>query len=114
MAYIANKPVRFDRTYAVGEVIPEGVIDPKMARRLADMGRILCAALPGEGKSAGNAATGAQNGEKSAEETAKARENGAEGLANMPAGEGRNVLTRGQSRKDEGSGSRKAAQSRAE
>ena len=26
MAYIANKPVRFDRDYKVGEVIPDAVI----------------------------------------------------------------------------------------
>lgn len=42
MAYIANKPVRFDRNYAVGEVIPDAVIDPKMTRKLVEMGRILC------------------------------------------------------------------------
>lgn len=41
MAYIANRPVRFDRNYAVGEIIPEEVIEPKMIRKLQDMGRIL-------------------------------------------------------------------------
>ena len=41
MAYIANKPVRFDRTYAIGEVIPDEAIDPKMTRRLVEMGRII-------------------------------------------------------------------------
>ncbi len=46
MAFIANKPVRFDRTYAIGEVIPDDVIDPKMVRRLLDMGRILSVDLP--------------------------------------------------------------------
>lgn len=46
MAYIANKPVRFDRDYRIGEVIPEGVIAPGMARKLAEMGRILCVDLP--------------------------------------------------------------------
>ncbi len=40
-AYIANKPVRFDRNYKVGEVIPDEVISPKMGRRLMEMGRIL-------------------------------------------------------------------------
>lgn len=46
MAYIANKPVRFDRDYRIGEVIPEGVIASGMARKLAEMGRILCVDLP--------------------------------------------------------------------
>ena len=45
-AYIANKPVRFDRNYKVGEVIPDGVISPQMGRRLIEMGRILCVDLP--------------------------------------------------------------------
>ncbi len=45
-AYIANKPVRFDRNYKVGEVIPDGVISPQMGRRLMEMGRILCVDLP--------------------------------------------------------------------
>lgn len=48
MAYIANKPVRFDRDYKVGEVIPEGVIAPGMSRKLVEMGRILCVDLPQE------------------------------------------------------------------
>jgi len=46
MAYIANRPVRFDRNYAVGEIIPEEVIEPKMIRKLQDMGRILHVNLP--------------------------------------------------------------------
>lgn len=41
MAYIANRPVRFDRDYAVGEIIPDGVIDPKMTTKLVGMGRII-------------------------------------------------------------------------
>ncbi len=45
-AYIANRPVRFDRNYKVGEVIPDGVISPNMGRRLTEMGRILCVDLP--------------------------------------------------------------------
>lgn len=46
MAYIANKPVRFDRNYRVGEIIPPEVIEPKMVRKLMDMGRIVCVDLP--------------------------------------------------------------------
>ena len=41
MAYIANRPVRFDRNYAIGEVIPDKVIDPKMTAKLIGMGRII-------------------------------------------------------------------------
>ena len=37
-AYIANKPVRFDRNYKVGEVIPDGVISPQMGQ----IGRASC------------------------------------------------------------------------
>lgn len=48
MAYIANKPVRFDRDYKIGEVIPECVIAPNMTRKLVEMGRILYADLPPE------------------------------------------------------------------
>lgn len=57
MAYIANRPVRFDRAYGIGEVIPDAVIDPKMARRLADMGRILCVEIPRADEDAGEAAS---------------------------------------------------------
>lgn len=39
--YIANRPVRFDRDYAVGERIPDGVIDPTMTTKLIGMGRII-------------------------------------------------------------------------
>ncbi len=49
MAYIANKPIRFDRDYHIGERIPEMVIDPMMARKLTDMGKIICVTLPAEG-----------------------------------------------------------------
>ena len=38
MAYIANKPVRFDRDYKVGEIIPDEVIAPGMTRKLVEMG----------------------------------------------------------------------------
>ncbi|MDR3148626.1 MAG: C2H2-type zinc finger protein [Oscillospiraceae bacterium] len=46
MAYVANKPVRFDKTYAIGEIIPDGVIDPKMEKRLLDWGKITKLAEP--------------------------------------------------------------------
>ena len=49
MAYIANKPVRFDRDYKIGEVIPEDVIAPGMTRKLMEMGRILRVDLPRSG-----------------------------------------------------------------
>lgn len=48
-AYIANRPVRFDRNYKVGEVIPDRVISPNMGRKLTEMGRILCVDLPDTG-----------------------------------------------------------------
>ncbi len=38
--YIALKPVRFDRTYAVGETIPGNVIDPRSVKRLTEAGKI--------------------------------------------------------------------------
>ena len=41
MAYIANRPVRFDRNYTIGEKIPDRVIDPKMTTKLISMGRII-------------------------------------------------------------------------
>lgn len=56
MAYIANRPVRFDRDYKVGEIIPDEVIAPGMARKLVDMGRIVRVDLPQD--SAGSAADG--------------------------------------------------------
>ncbi|MCM1233385.1 MAG: hypothetical protein NC489_24985 [Ruminococcus flavefaciens] len=49
MAYIANKPIRFDRDYHIGEIIPETAIDLMMARKLTDMGKIICVTLPTEG-----------------------------------------------------------------
>lgn len=52
MAYIANKPVRFDRDYKVGEVIPDAVIAPGMTRKLMEMGRILRVDLPAPGGNA--------------------------------------------------------------
>lgn len=49
-AYIANRPVRFDRDYMVGERIPRSAVDPNMVGKLADMGRILCVDLPENGE----------------------------------------------------------------
>lgn len=40
MAYIANKPIRFDRDYKVGEIIPDGIIDPAAEKRLILWGKI--------------------------------------------------------------------------
>lgn len=36
-SYVALKPVRFDRNYAIGEIIPGGVVDDKRASALAAM-----------------------------------------------------------------------------
>lgn len=69
MAYIANKPVRFDRDYKVGEVIPESVIAPGMARKLEEMGRILRVDLPQEtsgGDGSGQPQEAAQDGAENA------------------------------------------------
>ena len=38
--YIATKAVRFDRDYAVGEEIPEEVINPRNVKRLIEWGKI--------------------------------------------------------------------------
>lgn len=40
MAYIALKPIRFNRFYAISETIPEDVVDPKMAKRHIEWGNI--------------------------------------------------------------------------
>lgn len=40
MAYIAIKPVRFDRRYSIGEIIPNAVVDPARAPKLQEMGLI--------------------------------------------------------------------------
>jgi hypothetical protein len=45
-AYIATKPVRFDRDYAVGEIIPANVVYPKMAKRLIEWGKIQRMTIP--------------------------------------------------------------------
>ena len=43
MAYIATKPVRFDRPYSIGENIPDAVVDPARAPKLQEMGLIQAA-----------------------------------------------------------------------
>ena len=45
--YIARKPVRFDKDYAIGDVIPDEVIDMRMEKRLLDWGKIAKVSLPG-------------------------------------------------------------------
>jgi hypothetical protein len=40
MEYIATKPVRFDRDYGIGEIIPPHVIHPNTIKRLVDAGKI--------------------------------------------------------------------------
>ena len=41
MAYIALKASRFDRKYVIGQLIPDGVVDPRAAASLVAMGRIV-------------------------------------------------------------------------
>ena len=40
MAYYATMPVRFDKDYAVGNFIPDGVVSPATEKRLIGLGRI--------------------------------------------------------------------------
>lgn len=40
MAYIALKPVRFSKDYAIGEIIPEKDVNPSMAKNLIGWGKI--------------------------------------------------------------------------
>jgi len=40
--YIAVKPIRFDRDYYTGEIIPSGVIDPRMVNSLIMWRKIRC------------------------------------------------------------------------
>lgn len=40
MEYLALKPVKFDRKYAVNEVIPHGVVDESRVKRLVNNGMI--------------------------------------------------------------------------
>lgn len=46
MGYIASMPVRFDRQYKIGEIIPPEIINPNMARKLIEMGKIIEVSLP--------------------------------------------------------------------
>ena len=41
MPYIAMKSVRFDRDYAIGELIPDGKVDPGRAADLIAMGLVV-------------------------------------------------------------------------
>jgi len=41
MSYIALKPCKFDRTYAIGELIPDGVVDPKRESDLINEFKII-------------------------------------------------------------------------
>lgn len=43
MAYIALKPVRFDKDYAIGEIIPDGVVNPAIADRIMAWGKMALA-----------------------------------------------------------------------
>lgn len=40
MAYIALKPVRFSKNYAIDETIPDDEVSPKMEKKLIEMGMI--------------------------------------------------------------------------
>lgn len=51
MAYIALKPVRFDRNYAVGERIPDGAVDAARAAALEAM-RMIAKTAPAEAAAA--------------------------------------------------------------
>ena len=46
MAYIASAPVRFDRDYKIGEIIPPEAIDSKRVNNLIRMGKIISADIP--------------------------------------------------------------------
>ncbi|MCI8843876.1 MAG: C2H2-type zinc finger protein [Oscillospiraceae bacterium] len=85
MAYIANRPVRFGRDYKVGEVIPDEVIAPGMARKLAEMGRILRVDLPSGGGAEENHGQ-PQNDPQDGAESAIDGDSGA-GEANQPEDE---------------------------
>jgi hypothetical protein len=40
MSYKALKPIRFDKYYAIGEIIPDSVVDPKTVKRLIENGKV--------------------------------------------------------------------------
>ncbi|MFP3153126.1 C2H2-type zinc finger protein [Lachnospiraceae bacterium ZAX-1] len=47
MAFIANKPVRIGgRQFAIGAVVPDALIEPKMTERLIGWGKIVKVDLP--------------------------------------------------------------------
>ena len=86
MAYIANKPVHFDRDYKVGEVIPDEVIAPGMTRKLVEMGRILHIDLPQSG-GADETSGEQQNDPQDGAEDGAGGDSGAEGINTQPDGE---------------------------
>ena len=109
MAYIANKPVRFDRDYKVGEVIPDAVISSGMTRKLMEMGRILRIDLPAPGGNAEDSPSpapedtqGGAGGEggtitlKEAEAPAEGAEGAPGGAQDAPSGEDTNVPAGGE------------------
>lgn len=75
-AFIANKAVRFDRNYKVGEIIPEEVVAPGMRRKLAEMGRISPIDVPDSAETATASADDA--GEVSAQPQAENAPEGTE------------------------------------
>lgn len=94
MAYIANRPVRFDRDYAIGETIPDNVIDPKMTTKLIGMGRIIH--IPDKGEPEDTATDGAEspvdgdNGEggtDTSEDTENAPDGKSDGAEGAESGE---------------------------
>lgn len=86
MAYIANKPVRFDRDYKVGEIIPDAVIAPGMTRKLVEMGRILHIDLPQSG-GADETSGEQQNDPQDGAESAPDGDSDGEGINTQPDGE---------------------------
>lgn len=52
MAYIALKPVRFDKNYAIGDTIPDGVVDAARAAALETMKIIVKSETPAEPEAA--------------------------------------------------------------
>ncbi len=115
MAYIANKPVRFDRDYKVGEIIPDAVIAPSMTRKLVEMGRILHVDLPQSGgaeETSGQQQNDPQDGAENApdgdsgegdintqpdgESPQDGAESGPDGAENDPTGEDTGVPTSGE------------------
>jgi len=67
MAYIANKPVRFDKDYKVGDGIPDNVVDSNAEKRLISWGKITKIPVGTSANSENIAAKSAKN-KKSAKE----------------------------------------------